>query len=182
MKNKLIRKGLVLAIIAVLYGSIISLTATSSKIENKQAFDKSVINNNVTMISGKYINVTVEETWELISNSSNGIQILVDVRTPIEYINERIYTPSLLEKPRLFPLQVIEREGLLLHLFMTMFKGREIIIYCRSSNRSAIAAQILIDQGITGKIYNMVGGINSWKSEELPTLRGLSPFNFEVIK
>ena len=182
MKNKLIRKGLILAIIVETCGLIFSPAIFALEIENEHAIDKSVIKQDLTMTSGGYINTTVEEAWKMISNSSNGIQILVDVRTPIEYINERIYTPSLLEKPRLFPLQVIEREGLLLCLFTMMFKDREIILYCRSSNRSAIAAQILVDFGMTGKIYNMVGGINAWKLEELPTVRSLSPFNFGVIK
>jgi rhodanese-related sulfurtransferase len=117
-----------------------------------------------------YVNLTVEEVWEFISNSSNGIQILIDVRTPQEYFDERIYTQSFLEKPRLFPLQIMQRDGLLLRLFMIFYKDREVILYCRSANRSFIATQILIDHGFSGTIYNMMGGITEWKQAGLPTI------------
>jgi rhodanese-related sulfurtransferase len=52
---------------------------------------------------------------------------------------------------------------------MSIYADKEIIIYCRSGRRTGFAAQILIDNGFTGIVYNLVGGINSWKSSGLPT-------------
>jgi len=124
-----------------------------------------------TTIDDSYTNLTVQETWELIKTSSNGIQILIDVRTKEEYQKERIYTPSVLEKPRLYPLQWLEDESLL-QSFISLYDGKEIILYCRSANRSFIATEILIENNFNGKIYNMVGGIKEWKNEGLPTVKG----------
>jgi rhodanese-related sulfurtransferase len=131
------------------------------------------IPNNVTIVNFNegYSNLTVHETWKLIQTESNGVQYLIDVRTKEEYENERISTPSVREKPRLYPLQWLEDESLL-KSFMDLYWGKEIILYCRSANRSFIAAKILIENGFEGKIYNMEGGIKVWKSEGLPVIKG----------
>jgi len=129
--------------------------------------------NNITSekLGEGYTNLTVHETWELIQTEENGIQYLIDVRTKEEYNDERISTPSIREKPRLYPLQWLEGESLL-KIFMNRYSGKEIILYCRSANRSFIATKILIENGFEGKIYNMEGGIKIWKSEGLPVVLG----------
>ena len=131
--------------------------------------------NKVGIENNGYINITVEEAWELIQTPSNGIQIPIDVRTPKEFINERIDTPSCREKPRLFPLQLMQSSWLLLRFFMNLYNSKEIILYCRTGHRSSIAAQILVEQGFEGTIYNMVGGITAWKDAGLPTVKGFLP-------
>jgi rhodanese-related sulfurtransferase len=124
------------------------------------------------LISEGYTNLTIDQVWKLISNSTNGIQFLIDVRTPGEYLDSRIYTPSIREKPRLFPVQLMQFEGLFLHYFMMRYTNQEIILYCRSANRSFIATKILIEHGFIGTIYNMVGGINEWQLAEFPITKG----------
>ena len=119
-----------------------------------------------------YTNITVEEAWELLQCPCNGIQIPVDVRTIKEFVDERIDVPSKMEKPRWFSVQLMQREGLLLKLFMFLYKGQEIILYCRTGHRSYKAVQILIDNGFDGKIYNMVGGITAWKEAGFTTVKG----------
>ncbi|MEA2054263.1 MAG: PKD domain-containing protein [Candidatus Thermoplasmatota archaeon] len=128
----------------------------------------------VTSVGGGdgYTNITVEEAWELLHCPCNGIQIPIDVRTIKEFVDERINVPSEREKPRWFPVQLMQREGLLLNLFMSLYKGQEIILYCRTGHRSYNAVQILIDNSFDGKIYNMVGGITAWKEAGLPTVKG----------
>jgi rhodanese-related sulfurtransferase len=42
-------------------------------------------------------------------------------------------------------------------------KSARIVVYCRSGNESAIAAQTLIDLGYT-TIDNLDGGMNAWTS------------------
>ena len=111
----------------------------------------------------------------------DGRQIPIDVRMVEEFIEERIDVPLPEDWVRVFPLNFkggagpIQRQGLLLRLFMMRYKGEEIIIYCGSGGRSFIATQILIENNFNGKIYNMVGGINAWKAAGLPTVKGLMP-------
>jgi len=79
--------------------------------------------------------------------------ILVDVRTQEEYIEEHI--PGALLVP------VDELESLAPEMIPD--KEASYIIYCRSGNRSATAAQQLIELGYQN-IYDM-GGIINWPYE-----------------
>ncbi len=117
------------------------------------------------------INVTVQEVWAMLQSEEDGKQYVVDVRTFEEYANERIATPHLYDKPILYPLQLIEKP-LFAKIFVILFNGKEVILYCRSANRSNIAGHILLDAGFDGVLYNMFGGINEWKAEGLPTVSG----------
>ena len=76
--------------------------------------------------------------------------ILVDVRTPGEYAEERI--PGSL----LIPLQTLEEEAPQ-HL---TDKEAPVFIYCRSGRRSLEAAEILLELGYTN-VYDL-GGIIDW--------------------
>ncbi|HDM67363.1 MAG TPA: rhodanese-like domain-containing protein [Thermoplasmatales archaeon] len=120
------------------------------------------------------INVTVDEVWELLE-STDTMEIPVDVRTRGEYIGERIKTPHLYDRPRLYPLQLLQK-NLYLKLFINWYSGKEIILYCRSGNRSYRAAKLLFENNFNGVIYNMVGGIKAWKAAGYPTTKGLKPF------
>ena len=128
-----------------------------------------------------YTNVTAQEAWDMLNCSCDGRQIPIDVRMVEEFIEERIDVPLPEDWVRVFPLNFkggagpIQRQGLLLRLFMMRYKGEEIIIYCGSGRRSFIATQILIENNFNGKIYNMVGGIGAWKAAGLPTVKGLMP-------
>ena len=45
----------------------------------------------------------------------------------------------------------------------------DIVVYCRSGQRSAAVARFLVDNGLTnGIVYNLVGGINAWSDEVDP--------------
>lgn len=172
MEKKLFWRILVLGIITCFITTNIGVATTITSTEFDYTKDIEWIKNNVNQLSEGYTNLTVHEVWDLISDSTNGIQFLIDVRTPLEYFNERIYTSSLREKPRLFPVQLMQLEGLFLQFFMNRYADQEIILFCRSANRSFIAAKILIDHGFSGTIYNMLGGINEWKLNDLPTVKG----------
>lgn len=117
------------------------------------------------------INITVWETWNMLEDEEDGVQIPVDDRTFGEYFTERIATPHSYDKPILYPLQLIEKP-FFLKIFFFLFEDKEIIIYCRSANRSYIAGNILLANGYQGVLYNMVGGINEWKAAGLPTVKG----------
>jgi len=120
---------------------------------------------------GDIINITVLEAWEMLQNEEDGIQIPVDDRTFGEYFTERIATPHFYDKPVLYPLQLL-KIPFFMNLFIMLFQGKEVIIYCRTANRSYIGAKLLIDNGFEGTLYNMLGGIVAWKAAGLPTVKG----------
>ena len=126
-----------------------------------------------------YINITALEAWNLMNNSEDGRQIPIDIRRWGEYSSERIETPNQEDWPRWFPYEYtsdgpgpIKNEGILLDIFMRIYSGKEIIIYCRTGRRTGISAQILVNHGFNGVIYNMVDGITEWKAIGLPTIQG----------
>lgn len=97
------------------------------------------------------VNITAEEGKTMMEEDATII--LVDVRTEDEYKEEHI--PGAL----LLPVDNLES------LAPEMISDKEAvyIIYCRSGNRSATAAQQLIDLGYQN-IYDM-GGIIDWPYE-----------------
>jgi rhodanese-related sulfurtransferase len=132
--------------------------------------------------SNGIINITVWEVWDILESEDDGIQIPVDDRTFQEYFTERIATPHSYDKPILYPLQLIE-QPFFMKLFFFLFEDKEIIIYCRSANRSYIAGNLLFENGYQGVVYNMVGGINAWKAAGLPTVKGFGIDNsINVVK
>ena len=130
----------------------------------------------------EYTNVTAQEAWDMLNCSCDGRQIPIDTRTVEEFIEERIDAPSSKDWPRLFPWRFrdgspgpAQQEGLLLQIFMYLYKNKDIIIYCRSGNRSFYFTKVLIENNFEGTIYQVVGGINAWKAAGLPTVEGLIP-------
>ena len=117
------------------------------------------------------INITVQQVWDMLEDEDDGVQIPVDDRTFGEYFTERIATPHSYDKPILYPLQLIEIP-FFMNVFFYLFEDKDVIIYCRSANRSYIAGKLLIENGYQGVLYNMEGGINAWKAAGLPTVKG----------
>ena len=82
---------------------------------------------------------------------------LIDIREPDEYQQGAI--PG----ARLMPRGVLERDiaGLVPD------HGTEIVVYCASGQRSALAAASLLDMGYS-QVSSMTGGLERWKQEGLP--------------
>jgi rhodanese-related sulfurtransferase len=114
-----------------------------------------------------YTNITVQEAFEnFLSCLCLGVQIPIDIRTQSEWDDEHIETYADEQEPVHWP-NLHLGEGL--QEFMDEYADKEVIIYCRSANRSWTATQLLIANGFTGTIYHMLGGINAWKDAEYPT-------------
>ncbi|MCK5811850.1 MAG: rhodanese-like domain-containing protein [Clostridiales bacterium] len=79
--------------------------------------------------------------------------IIVDVREQYEYKEGHI------KNAQLIPVDTILNQAPTL----LTNKNAKIIVYCRSGNRSKMAAEILVKLGYTN-IFEM-GGINSWPYE-----------------
>lgn len=76
--------------------------------------------------------------------------VLLDVRTVAEYMEKHIPGSVLI------PVEDIKTQA----PEMLKDKNATIFVYCRSGNRSAIAAQALANMNYTN-VYNL-GGINNW--------------------
>ncbi len=76
--------------------------------------------------------------------------LLLDVREPMEYAQAHIAGATLV------PMNDVmwQVDDLRAH--------DQIVVVCRSGSRSAMVAMILRDAGLTGKIYNLEGGIIAW--------------------
>lgn len=165
MKKNIIKKCLVLSITVLMLGLIFGSAVDAIKVQYKSEYDLLY-----EKMSDGYTNLTVEEAWYLLTDTANGIQIPIDVRTNNEWIDVRMDIP-VPENPRHYCLALLQDETML-QQFMTLYDGLEVIIYCAAGYRSFIATNLLIDNGFTGTIYNMPGGMSGWLDAALPTISG----------
>jgi rhodanese-related sulfurtransferase len=100
--------------------------------------------------------ITVQELNERLNN--NEKLHIIDVREPFEHDMANI-------GGTLIPL------GDLTHQLEQLeeLKDQEVIVYCRSGNRSGSACQFLQKQGFTN-VRNMEGGMAKWVKEIDPSL------------
>lgn len=94
-----------------------------------------------------YGDVSVEDAKTLIESRPN--LIILDVRTQEEYDDGHI------EGALLIPVSELEDR------LDEISKNSEILVYCRTGNRSSNAVNILTKNGFT-KIFHMVDGITAW--------------------
>lgn len=97
-----------------------------------------------------YINIGSVEAREKINKDKNVL--VLDVRTAEEFSEEHIKGAINI------PVQEIERQL----NELKKYKNYEIIVYCRSGNRSRKASEILVKNGFK-HVYNLTGGIIEWK-------------------
>jgi len=94
--------------------------------------------------------ISAEDLKQLIDTGKSIV--LLDVRTPAEHTGPL----GNLKGSLLIPLQELAKR----YEELTIHKEKQIIIYCRSGNRSQVAAKILQDKGFD--VVNLVGGMKAW--------------------
>jgi rhodanese-related sulfurtransferase len=99
--------------------------------------------------------ISVEEA---VAKREAGAFIL-DVRQPEEWNEFHV------ENSTLIPLGELEAR------MSELPKDQEIVIVCRSGNRSGQARDILLGAGFS-QVTSMAGGLNQWKSAGYPTVSG----------
>jgi len=87
--------------------------------------------------------------------------VLLDVRTVEEFAEGHI--PNAINIPH------TELDARLAEL--STVKNSQVIIYCRSGKRAAIAKEILEKSGFT-ELDHLTGDFNGWSSSNLPTNKG----------
>lgn len=89
-----------------------------------------------------------------------GHAVLIDVREPHEWAASGVAAPAVL-----LPLSDLKGDRTQWAPFLTAHRGQELILYCRSGNRSGIAGRILAREG-----WNVTnaGAFKTWQSAGLP--------------
>ena len=104
-------------------------------------------------------NITPEEVNTLIQeNKDNPNFVILDVRTPEEYLSGHIENAVNLD----YYSDTFRND------LDKLDKNKTYIIYCRSGGRSGNALNIMKELDFR-EVYNVLGGITKWKSEGLPT-------------
>jgi adenylyltransferase/sulfurtransferase len=104
--------------------------------------------------------ITVMELKALLERDAGNVA-LVDVRNPAEA--EIVVIPSAV----LIPLATIE-SGEAIEQVRTLAEGRRLFVHCKLGMRSAKAAHLLAEHGISAT--NVTGGIDAWAQDVDPTL------------
>lgn len=86
----------------------------------------------------------------------DGSALLIDVREPGEYAQERI--PG----AQLHPLSQLNPQHL------NLAPGQQVVLYCQSGNRSGKAARQLLEAGVS-PVSHLKGGLPTWKQAGYPT-------------
>ena len=102
--------------------------------------------------TGEYEDISVSTAYEMINDTITYPDLIIlDVRTQSEYDSEHLNNSILIPVEEL-ELRLDELDG---------YNTTEIIVYCRSGNRSRTASNILSTNGFA-QIFNMLGGISAW--------------------
>ena len=104
-------------------------------------------------------NITPEEAYILIQeNKDNPNFVILDVRTPEEFLGEYIENAVNLD----YYSDTFRND------LDKLDKNKTYLIYCKSGGRSEDALNIMKELDFR-EVYNLLGGIIKWKSEGLPT-------------
>ena len=103
----------------------------------------------------EYADVTVAEAKALIEGKPD--MVILDVRTPSEFDDGHI------EGAINIPVDYLAER------LDELSKDDELLVYCRTGNRSARAVEILDDNGFT-KIFHMNEGITGWIDAGYPVV------------
>ena len=104
--------------------------------------------------------ITPQEAFTLIQkNQNNPDFVIIDVRTPEEFGGEHIEQATNID----FYSETF-RDTL-----NALDKNKTYLIYCQVGGRSSSALDIMAELNFK-EVYNILGGINQWKAEGLPTV------------
>jgi len=110
---------------------------------------------------GPYRMVSPAEARDLIGKrTGDGNFVLLDVRTPKEFQEERIRGAVDVDF-----LSKTFREEL-----ARLDRGKTYLVYCRTGNRSNGALKVMKEEGFRD-VYHLDGGITKWKEAGLPTVK-----------
>lgn len=152
---------------------VISIMLVSSGVSISATTNKCSSNSMPQNFNDCPINITVDEAWDMLTDTGDGIQIPVDVRYDYEWYAGYIDTPFP-ESPIWYCKSLLEDPTGLAE-FIDMYDGEEIILYCKGGYRSLLCSYMICGAGFTGTVYNMLGGITDWIAEGYPIRNNTKP-------
>jgi rhodanese-related sulfurtransferase len=109
-----------------------------------------------------HTDINVATAWSMINSPLYPNLVILDVR------NQSAFDTGYIPRAILIPLwQLQQRIGEL-----SAYKNTEIIVHCKSGAMSHNATLILDANNFT-KVYDMLGGIDAWKSSGYPIMKGV---------
>jgi rhodanese-related sulfurtransferase len=106
-------------------------------------------------------NINPLQADELIkTNKDNTNFVILDVRTPSEYIEGHLKNSVNLDYNAADFKDKVNN----------LNKNKTYLVYCRTSNRSASAVKIMAELGFKD-IFHMTGGIVEWQASGLPVVK-----------
>ncbi|KKM23430.1 hypothetical protein LCGC14_1615300 [marine sediment metagenome] len=126
----------------------------------------------VTVKAALYTDISVSTAFEMINNHTQYPNLIIlDVREQSEYNVNHLHDVILI--PRLeIDARISELEP---------YNDTEIIVYCLSGGRSAMASENLAVNHNFTKIYNMLGGITAWIAAGYPVWTSPNGIGFSNI-
>jgi rhodanese-related sulfurtransferase len=108
-----------------------------------------------------YKNVSPTEAATLIENNAGNMDfVILDVRTPGEYVTGHIENSFNID----FEAAAFRDD------VKALDTDKTYLVYCRSGRRSAEASAAMIELGFTD-VTNMTGGISEWQAAGLPVVK-----------
>ncbi len=105
--------------------------------------------------------VTPQEAFTLIQNNQNNPDfVIIDVRTPEEFVEEHIENATNID----FYSEAFRGE------LDNLERNKTYLIYCKVGGRSGSALDIMAELNFK-EVYNILGGINQWKAEGFSTVK-----------
>ena len=116
-----------------------------------------------------FSDLSVDQVRQYIDLHKESDFALIDVRQPEEY--EAAHIPGGL----LFPLSDFEEA------LDALPEDKELIVYCRSGNRSRVASTFIVQSGkFHHSVYNMAGGILAWDGGTVQDFPRFKIFDLEA--
>lgn len=105
--------------------------------------------------------ITPQEAFTLIQNNQNNPDfVIIDVRTLAEFAEEHIENAINID----FYSEAFR------DMLNNLDKNKTYLVYCRVGGRSGSALDIMAELNFR-EAYNILGGINQWKTEGFPTVK-----------
>ena len=105
--------------------------------------------------------ISPQEAFTLIQDNQNNPDfVIIDVRTPDEFAGEHIENATNIN----FYSEAFQ------DMLNNLDKNKTYLVYCRSGGRSGNALNIMAELNFR-EVYNILGGVNQWKREGLPTVK-----------